>query len=664
VHPTFLPKLWNQELVRASSLPNSAACRGHKPPSSVYWHDLCSRALVRRVLCCIPEFRAFHESVRELSRNRGVMAPTRAKNSDSEVHSMSAKSFVTACLLAEVLLAGCGTEEPEAENGSTTASVVTLSGCSAIAPGGGRTFLSADAEKSLQAEWVRAIGRPVTPPPNGPADYVWSGPYGRYLATALAQKNAAVLYDTHGFLGPILQTARLCHGSSTASIDYVLIIDELATLFSKVAAAGLAPHHYRNFQEFPNAAGGADPLNREVQLSSVEFLALAAQTVSAITDLPVQRQTPRMRSFAYSFARIIGYDHIYRWNQVPTKAFSTQASSPLACPGDTDSHTTLGKHLVWKLQRDCRAFTDRLLLTGIAATALLAAHAKSPALVPLSAPVVAVLRDVALAVGIALKPSTTSIRASLFGTAAASYRGRAQLSTAPLLPGQTIRSPTTQFDAIGFDRYQEHWYSNYIGATFPTATQKNPAKGSGLDLGHGRRVGQALLVYLRDQAAAGLPVNLVTSTDANTLANRFALAVFLRSTCAAPLFRNYMSAYNGWYKTNALQKTGYAPFGLGQSALLGGYLQLAPYSDHLPFIAGALLARTDSQQASIDYRKQYLYHGYSTTPLAGRQDFMTAQGWVWDLKRAGMYSSMLGVAAQPTAAARSAAQSACSAHFL
>ncbi|ASR42835.1 hypothetical protein BEN78_05005 [Xanthomonas citri pv. mangiferaeindicae] len=149
--------------------------------------------------------------------------------------------------------------------------------------------------------------------------------------------------------------------------------------------------------------------------------------------------------------------------------------------------------------------------------------------------------------------------------------------------------------------YRDNRYAGYAGAAPPATCQKNghileprlnvrpenidPVEGLGWDLSHARRLVHVIESLDRNREAMrtvyGLDEGALPQPD---LARRFAGQLLARTwngDASQPLFTNWLSGANGWYRVayNDGQRCaeGYPPYGLTFAFPTGGYIVWARY---------------------------------------------------------------------------------------
>jgi hypothetical protein len=149
-----------------------------------------------------------------------------------------------------------------------------------------------------------------------------------------------------------------------------------------------------------------------------------------------------------------------------------------------------------------------------------------------------------------------------------------------LLQERTVRGPITDgggrlavgamIEPDGYDTHEEHRHSAYEGETPPPAGLTAVAPAAGWDTCHNARVVPVFdsLLAVRDTLGLAWPDAGVV----DELANQYAWANF-NGDLAAPLFSNFVSGANGWYRWEYAGRPGfgYAPWDLSVCGYSSGY---------------------------------------------------------------------------------------------
>jgi len=198
---------------------------------------------------------------------------------------------------------------------------------------------------------------------------------------------------------------------------------------------------------------------------------------------------------------------------------------------------------------------------------------------------------------------------------------RARLSLATIDSPRLGRVRVADLDR-GFWRLRaENRYAGYTGTTPPALCRPGgngmqaqlmvdakdiaPVADLGWDFSHARRLVHALDALGQNrpalQAWYGLPSVALPPADLPQAFAAQLLAKVWNGDAHAPLFANYWSGANGWYRVAYDNGTGYCyagypPFGLSDSFATGGYATWAQYYPLIGELARTLLNRSASSQ--------------------------------------------------------------------
>jgi len=144
--------------------------------------------------------------------------------------------------------------------------------------------------------------------------------------------------------------------------------------------------------------------------------------------------------------------------------------------------------------------------------------------------------------------------------------------------------------------HPDYCYSDYTGSTFPKKKNHKCNSYIGRDVAHGSR-----LLYLLEMLTENkdkFNIKFPTQNEMKMFTDAFFYKVF-NQNFQQPLFKNYMSGSNGWFRVNYESKKGYGypPYSIGsEGALLGGYPRLAKYNKDLETIFKILFLKFNSSK--------------------------------------------------------------------
>ncbi|MBI2896938.1 MAG: hypothetical protein HYY06_25495 [Deltaproteobacteria bacterium] len=367
-----------------------------------------------------------------------------------------------------------------------------------------------------------------------------------------------------------------------------------------------------------DAPTGELSVGHESVLVASQFLYAAARLVRVTAEMP--RPPGELSTFAAKAVPVIVDDHYRRWIETtPGQPGSWQVRG-WACNSGTFSHR---EHLDNLLHRRygtdalpgrgadppayCNALTDVDLWMIAGVLEVLAAHQRSPALVPLAAEVKLELESY-VALGLAVVKSR-------FGE-------------------RTVQSPSGPalglvIDPGGFDGHPDYDYSGYtetsaacsectsVGqctcAEFPgwvtegtpPRVPPQPLTGVSWDISHARRLVSVFDSFRRHRALlptawADASVQF-TDEEARAFARQIAFGVW-SGDLLDPQFATFLDGTNGWYRVNYSNRPafGYQPFAMTASAPLCGYAFWKELEPALGPALSAAFARIDTPPDTTD----------------------------------------------------------------
>lgn len=360
-------------------------------------------------------------------------------------------------------------------------------------------------------------------------------------------------------------------------------------------------------------------VNTEVMLTSVQFLAFAADVANTLHAQNVVPQDDRV--FVYETARIIT-EHLLRWGN--SDALHALQKSMLATRVDvidgssrhflTDKvlwQLSLYAHLAGMVQRDPDLRQD-LKISALQWTQL-QAHAQT----------------------------------------LAEFVERRTIRTTNVVKEGGSTAYSLDLDTGFWRHYQDNRYAAYDGAEKPAVCERDsdgrlravirvhvetlPIRADiGWDLSHGRRLVHYLSAMQRNREAMSsvLQVPFKLLPDHSTLEG-FARQVLTRvwnQSSQYPLFANYMSGANGWYRVAYDNGTGrcmegHPPHGLTDAFATGGYVTWGGALPQLHALGVQLYERTQSTAAVDQAFVQRYYSGLSDTARPNAQMLQHLMFW-------------------------------------
>ncbi|MEN3363402.1 MAG: hypothetical protein V7606_676 [Burkholderiales bacterium] len=400
----------------------------------------------------------------------------------------------------------------------------------------------------------------------------------------LKRGDVYALYDVQTYTHNVVSMARRCNRQDR--------LREIATLI-RIAYDALEPGTPASPGRRWICRGGSTCndtnrlLNKEVALDSVQFLALAASVANALASSK-QPPGPEKEAFVEDTARV-AVEHLLRWGDIADETRLRKAIR--STPGDMDGSSAL-------------IFTDRELWL-ITVYAELAGIGNA---------------DLGLS-----DEDHDRLRRHLtqllrFFSARLSIRKRGTVDLADV-------------DRAYWSSRAENRYAGYESEEKPVvcASSENGDKkpevrvpastvstraDTGWDISHARRLVHALDALERNRGALmktfgvsrkELPRKGIARAFANTL-----LKDVWNGDTAMPLFSNYWSGANGWFRvaydngTGACRE-GYPPYGMSDSFATGGYIVWAQYRPQIGVLGRRLydLAREPDEEGAAFITKYY-----------------------------------------------------------
>lgn len=438
----------------------------------------------------------------------------------------------------------------------------------------------------------------------------WEERVRKYVSASLIQErlledgDTYALYDAQMYLHNAVALARRCHRRDRL-LEFSEIIGIAYSALQEGSSAGSDRRWICRGGSICNFTNGLK--NKEVMLVSVQFLGLATTLANAIRETANGPLTAKERQFI-STTSSVALEHLLRWAS-DEEIKSNQRKANAKAEDVTGGSSSL-------------FFTDRSLwMIAIYAelSGLLAATSYPKPSLP--------------AAGFARLHKHLQSLLSLF-TARVAYR--------------SIRYPESKgsIEVAEVDRgywrnYADNRYAGYSGAgkpvvcKAPTNTEgaaslqvmmpPQPLATTGWDFSHARRLVYAVDALERNQDAMAtvfprtdiVPVRRLAVALANNL-----VAVVWNGDIEKPLFANYWSGANGWYRVAYNNGTGQcregsAPYTLSDAFITGGYITWEKYNERLGEIGRSLyrllLHPTERDTDFIDKYYPYIGAGQSDT---------------------------------------------------
>ncbi len=352
-------------------------------------------------------------------------------------------------------------------------------------------------------------------------------------------------------------------------------------------------------------------INTEIILNSAQFLAFAA---SAVNGLARNEASDKNKSLAEETARI-ALQHLQRWDSPDTRL--SLRNRIAAQPGDVKN----GSSALFLLDIDLWKISIYADLAGI-----LVNHSGLRAAVEFD--------------DIQEKAAREQLELLL-----KLFRSRTLLTEAVEPDGKHVA--VADLDR-GFERlYADNRYASYSGAEPPVncltvsgepnqkkikvqidASSLPPVNSVGWDISHARRLVHLFDAIERNRSA----LQAVFGLSDQSLPSRQVMASFARQLRVKvwnqdqdyPLFTNYYSGTNGWYRVAYDNGTGrcvegYPPYGLSDSFPSGGYATWGVWDSRLSLLGRRLYGLTQSDsKVDREFIKTYYRQYSNATSINGR----------------------------------------------
>jgi hypothetical protein len=433
----------------------------------------------------------------------------------------------------------------------------------------------------------------------------WDGGVHEFLKKDILQNrlvkqgDAYALYDFQTYVQNTVAMARRCN-----RLDRLIEIAALVqTAYGALESGGMFSKGRRWVCRGGKICGEKSRLfNTEVMLDSVQFLALATSVANALVSSGTGMDANNRRFIADTVS--ITREHLLRW--ADDSAIARLGQLAQARPEDVEDGST-------KL-----LFTDKDLW------------------------MIAIYAELS---GILQKSEKAGIKVDKL-PATDEQRLQTHLKALLQLFASRIslrRMPNGKADAVvmadldrGYWRlYEDNRYAAYEAGTGPVSCISSHEKGGqastevkrapeivevrkdiGWDISHARRLVHVLDALDRNRdairqifpaCAAFLPSSGLASAYANTL-----VAVVWNHDADKPLFSNYWSGANGWYRvgykgTDGQCREGYPPYGMSDAFVTGGYIAWGRYNPVIDRLGRRIyeLAGASDENASTFINKNY-----------------------------------------------------------
>jgi hypothetical protein len=355
----------------------------------------------------------------------------------------------------------------------------------------------------------------------------WDAGSSRWIVVPHSYLSGQSIYSAELYLRPAVNAAQSCHDLETldeVAQYYLVMLQQTEPVSALLRRPNVlletrermvaADPHARTFAAaFGDKAG-------EGELYNAQWLHPAAKLVRLVSLLPPEQRTPAMKTFAAEYTKFIVTEQLSRY----------LVQQKLPAPG---GGYVLGRIEVWNLamrglkgrQPWDTAMSDIDLWLLASAAEMLGAHANDPALAPLDANQVAMLRS-ALQTGVRFFQSKRTEYPET-----KNFRGE-QVGSASYFNGDYVAHP--DFD-----------YSAVTGEKFPASSEKKVFPGASWDISHAYRLPVFLRALYENRKATGL--DFPRYHDLQLVTNQYVYRVF-NGDFARPLFHNYFDGSDGWHR--------------------------------------------------------------------------------------------------------------------
>lgn len=377
------------------------------------------------------------------------------------------------------------------------------------------------------------------------------------------QGDTYALYHLEVFFHNLLAMAQRCQRSARQAQLAGLVASTYAQL---APAPGDQPGRAWICRGGPECSHSIRLRNTEVLLNSTQFLAFASSLANGMSR---EVRTGAPNDFVEQTARI-AREHLERWN---TPAAQDALRKRIAARPEDVKNTSSELFLTDKELWQIAIYAD---LAG-----MLAARPR-------------------LAQAVGLNDGSIATMKAHLDLLLRLVAARTTVQALPDPEGKTGKGIRVADLDAGFWRlYDTNRYASYTGRDKPVVCKRDPARPElvtaqtqipaerfapvaniGWDISHARRLVHFFDAIERNRAAMvqvyGIdPASLPSQDTMAAFARQFSLRVWNQDR-ARPLFANYFSGANGWYRVNYDNGTGscaegYPPYGLSESFPTGGY---------------------------------------------------------------------------------------------
>jgi hypothetical protein len=344
------------------------------------------------------------------------------------------------------------------------------------------------------------------------------------------------LYSTELYLRPALNAASACHDLQTLdeiAQYYLLMLQQTEPVGKLLSRPNVTAETKQRLASVdPSARTFAASFGDQVgegELYNAQWLHPAAKLLRLISQLPGERRTPAMKTFAAQYTPFIVTEHLDRYF-IHEKLPAPGGGPPVVARIERWKLSMLalkGKQLsdADKWLRWDTAMSDIDIWLLASAAEVLGAHVNEPALAPLDAHQVAMLQS-ALQTGVRFFQSRRTDYPET-----KNFQGE-RVASASYFNGDYIAN-------------SEYDYSAITNEKFPAPAEKSIFTGASWDISHAYRLPIFLRTLYENRKAT--ESDFPQFHDLQLIVNQYVYRVF-NGDFSRPLFHNFFDGSDGWYR--------------------------------------------------------------------------------------------------------------------
>ena len=376
------------------------------------------------------------------------------------------------------------------------------------------------------------------------------------LQSQLTASSSQVLYDTQLVLAPIIEMAVNCGDRVLLGRIADLLLPAEAKLVRAVdPTSGTVQREWQ--------ANG-----QERRLDAAQFLNAVARVLSGIAAVPASERAPNLQQFAAVYPVAVA-EHLKFWLFEAPYYNTTGCVPDVVSSGHGEYLRNMKNRSLGTGRSFCSSPADRDMLVTADAAELLRASSIDPVMVNLEA----------------LGLDATALVSYLNGAGGA-YRSF--FVPTSYIDENAVTRTGLDFDTGGWRDWTEDFaYSAFTESRFPAPADAGTDPRASWDLSHARRL-VSLFGSMR-AVSARLSAPFPSDDEMRAFANQLAYGV--ATGTVRPLFRNFLSGVNGWFRVNYSGRPGfgYGPFDSGTQAFIeGGFGLWGQWSERLKSVTKAV----------------------------------------------------------------------------